>query len=143
MSAVTVLAHRVRYHEVDQQGVMFNARYFEIADVAQIEYFRVLGWDLGQLNRSGFDPAVVHVNANFSAPARFDELLDITIECLEVGSSSFTLDYSISRGGTNVANFTIVHVNVDTRSGKAVNIPDEIATALRSRIESSAERNKS
>jgi acyl-CoA thioester hydrolase len=140
MTAITVLTHRVRYHEVDLQGVLFNARFLEIADVAQLEFFRMLGWDLAQLNKSGFDPVVVNVQANFTAPARFDEQLDIAVACTSVGNSSVTLDYIIMRGKSILANISIVHVNVDFGSGKSVPIPDEIAASLRSQITESTER---
>jgi acyl-CoA thioester hydrolase len=143
MSAVTVLTHRVRYHEVDQQGVMFNARFLEVADVAQIEYFRVLGWDLGQLNALGFDPAVVHVEADFRSPARYDDFLDISVACLRVGTSSLTLNYTISRGATTIATLTIIHVNVDSRSSRSVPLPEELASALQSRISDTAGRENS
>ncbi len=39
-----VLRHRVRYHEADAQGSLFNSRYLELADDATTEFFRVLGW---------------------------------------------------------------------------------------------------
>lgn len=42
-----VLHHRVRYHETDAQGFLFNSRFLEIADVALTEFMR----SIDQLDR--------------------------------------------------------------------------------------------
>ena len=34
---------RVRWSEGDPQGIVYNARYFDYIEVAQVEYFRNLG----------------------------------------------------------------------------------------------------
>ncbi|HSC71381.1 MAG TPA: acyl-CoA thioesterase, partial [Candidatus Methylomirabilis sp.] len=34
---------RVRYSEIDVQGIVYNSRYLEYVDVALTEYFRAMG----------------------------------------------------------------------------------------------------
>jgi acyl-CoA thioester hydrolase len=74
---MTVYRHRVRYHETDAQGFLFNARYLELADVAMTEFFRELGWPYPELVAAGADPSVVSATLTFRKPARFDDLLDV------------------------------------------------------------------
>ena len=37
-------SHRVRYAEVDPQGIVFNSRYLEYCDAAVTEYLRAVGF---------------------------------------------------------------------------------------------------
>ena len=122
--------HRVRYHEVDQQGILFNARYFEIADVGHTEFIRDLGWTYPELNSLGADPSVVHIDADFVKAAKFDDVLDVEVECLKVGRSSFVLRTVLHRSGELLAVVTATHVNVDAEAGSSLPLPTPFATAL-------------
>jgi len=138
----THLQHRVRYHEVDQQGFLFNGRYLEITDVAMTEFFRDLGWTYRELNDIGVDPSVVHLEADFVSPARFDDVLDIVAECTRMGSSSFTLHTLFENESVRVAEFSITYVNVDATLGKSSPLPAQVLDTLRRTISSEAARSE-
>jgi acyl-CoA thioester hydrolase len=125
------LRHRVRYHEADAQGFMFNSRFLELADVAMTEFFRSAGWPYDQLVKAGADPSVVSAQLTFSAPARFDDWLDLEVQCTRVGTSSFQLRTRVTRGGTLIADLDLVYVNVDTSVQESRALPGAIALALR------------
>jgi acyl-CoA thioester hydrolase len=125
-----IYRHRVRYHEVDLQGFLFNSRYLEIADVAMAEFFRQLGWAYGSLNSAGMDPSVVTATLRFTRPAYLDDVLDVAVECSRVGTSSFDLDMTICRDGLEIATVQIVYVNVDAALSSSCPIPTTIASAL-------------
>ncbi|MEU0190951.1 thioesterase family protein [Streptomyces afghaniensis] len=131
---MTAYQHRVRYHEADAQGFLFNARYLELADVAMTEFFRVLGWPYADLVAGGADPSVVSATLTFTKPARFDDLLDITARCTRVGRSSFGLDVDVARGADTVAAIQLVYVNVDAATATSRPLPDDLANALRSAV---------
>ena len=124
--------HRVRYHEADAQGYLFNSRYLEIADVAMTEFFRRLGWDYPDLVAGGTDPSVVSASLRFVTPARFDETLGIDVHCAHVGRSSFALAMRFTREVTLVAEVELAYVNVDAAAAQSRPLPDDVATALRS-----------
>ena len=44
-TAPQIINIRVRYSEIDGQGVVFNAHYLTYFDTAITEYFRALGYD--------------------------------------------------------------------------------------------------
>ena len=123
--------HRVRNHEVDSQGFLFNSRYLEIADVAMTEYFRSIGWPYPKLVAEGTDPSVVNAVVAFKAPAYFDDTLDVDVECRKVGNSSFTLDVRISRDHAALADIELVYVNVDPSKARSRPLPEAVALALR------------
>ncbi len=127
---MTQFRHRVRYHEVDKQGYLFNGRYFEIADVGMTEFFRDLGWRYDDLNVLGVDPSVVHVDGDFASPARFDDELDVTVSCGRVGTSSFQLLTRIELDGALIAAVDIVYVNVNADLARSLPLPEPVNAAL-------------
>lgn len=123
--------HRVRYHEVDPQGFLFNSRFLEIADVAMAEFFRQLGWNYAELNAAGADPSVVNATITFFTPARFDDELAIDVRCSRVGTSSFTLEVEYLRAGKPCAHAAMTYVNIAADAAISVPLPPQIAAALR------------
>ncbi|KRC53645.1 thioesterase [Nocardioides sp. Root79] len=129
-----MLRHRVRYHEADAQGFLFNGRYLEIADVAMTEFFRYLGFDYSDMVARGMDPSVVQVNMTLEKPAHFDDLLDVDVVCARVGRTSFTLDTIVSRDGVRLARLTLIYVNVEATTETARALPTDIDEALRAAV---------
>lgn len=123
--------HRVRYHEADAQGYLFNGRYLEIADVGMVEFFRSLGLSYGELVAGGTDPSVVHASIEFLKPVRFDDELEIWANCVRVGRSSFDIGTVMKRDGQEVSRIHIVYVNVDPGQDRSRELPGEVARALR------------
>lgn len=130
-AAGPVLQHRVRFHEADAQGFMFNSRYLELADVAMTEFFRSLGFPYRELVSAGADPSVVEARVRFTTPARFEDLLDVDVACTRVGTSSFELETVISSEGRLVARTSLAYVNVDAELARPRPLPDVVAEALR------------
>lgn len=132
----TVLQHRVRYHEADAQGFMFNSRFLELADVAMTEYFRSIGWPYLDLLAAGVDPSVVSASLQFARPARFEDVLELRAGCIRVGTSSFTLSTTVWRAdaatdSVEIAAMELVYVNVDTTTSRSRPLPPTVADRLR------------
>ncbi|WP_205862462.1 YbgC/FadM family acyl-CoA thioesterase [Planosporangium thailandense] len=122
--------HRVRYHETDAQGFLFNSRYLELADVAMTEFFRDLGWTYPQLNEIGVDPSVVAAQLTFQRPIRFDQVVQVHVQCTRVGRSSFTLETTYSTDEHVAARAEITYVNVTAASARSRPLPEAIAHLL-------------
>ena len=82
---------RVRYGECDAQGVVFDARYADYADIAATEYIRALIGNYQTLIDAGFDNQVVNLTIDWFASARFDDVLELGVAVEHVGNSSFRL----------------------------------------------------
>lgn len=71
---------RVRYSEVDSQGIVFNANYLNYLDVAITEYFRAMGISYSEfINRYKLDFHVVQSLIDYRNGAKFDDKLDVFI----------------------------------------------------------------
>ena len=121
---------RVRFHECDPQGVVFNAHYFAYFDVALTEMWREAFGSYGEVVDSGTDVVVVEASATFRAPARFDDELDVGLGIDRLGTTSMTMGASIRRDGELLVEGRMVHVFVDTEKHAKTPIPDRLRAAL-------------
>ena len=94
---------RVRYSEIDGQGVVFNAHYLTYFDTTITEYFRALGYDqYADAKQTGEDYHVVKSLIEYKAPVRFDQELDVGARVARIGNSSLTFELAIFlKGGTD------------------------------------------
>jgi YbgC/YbaW family acyl-CoA thioester hydrolase len=123
---------RVRYQDVDAQGIVYHSRYIEYLDVAFTEYVRSTSSSYASMVDAGFDPSLVQIHVDYHSPAKFDELLHIHVRPAAVGRSSLTVDYAITRDATASPLLTArtIYVNYDTHAHTARLIPDSIKDQL-------------
>src|SRR3954462_5826431 len=91
---------RVRYSEIDGQGVVFNAHYLTWFDTTITEYFRALGYDqYADARKTGIDFHTVKSVVEYKAPILFDQELDVCARVARIGNSSLVLEFAIFRKG--------------------------------------------
>jgi len=120
---------RVRYNECDAQGIVFNARWADYVDIAVGEYTRVLFGGIDPAE-TGLDWRLVKQTLEWRAPARFDEVLDIRVRTLRIGTTSFALATEFRRGATHLAAAETIYVVVDNAANAKRRIPDPARAAL-------------
>ncbi|MDD9892557.1 MAG: thioesterase family protein [Gammaproteobacteria bacterium] len=123
---------RVRYAECDYQGVVFNSRYVDMADVAATEFFRVLFGDYQNILDQGLDSQVVKLSTEWQASAKFDDVLALEVNTARVGNSSYQLDvdYINHQSGQVIARTEITYVMVDSKDYRPTAVPDAIRESL-------------
>jgi acyl-CoA thioester hydrolase len=122
---------RVRYHECDQQGHVFNAHYLAFFDMAITELFRdAIGGYMEMVER-GVDIVVAEAHVRYLGAARFDDVLDIEVEVAELGTTSMRSAYTVRREERVVTTGWARHVFVDTPAMTKRPIPEDIRAALR------------
>ena len=118
---------RTRYGETDQMGVIYYGIYPQYLEVARVEWLRSLGISYKELEALGVMLPVVSLQINYKRPARYDELLSITLTLRERPTSKITFDYQIFNEEKQLlaeANTTLVFVNKETF--KPITCPDFI-----------------
>lgn len=122
---------RVRYSECDAQGIVFNARWAEYVDIATAELTRVLfgSVDPAQTNA---DWKTVKQTLEWKAPGRYDDVLDIRVRTVRVGTTSFTIASEFRRYPYDAVIVTAetVYVMIDPAHGGKRPIPDVQRVAL-------------
>jgi acyl-CoA thioester hydrolase len=121
---------RVRYHECDAQGIVFNAHHFAYFDVTLTELWRELFGSYDALVQAGSDVVVVDAQASFHASPQFDDLLDVEMTIAALGNSSMTSSFEEKRDGELLVTGRMVHVFVDPRTMQKQAIPGNVRERL-------------
>lgn len=127
---------RIRYSEIDGQGVVFNAHYLTFFDTAITEYFRQLPFDYqAQVEKTGNDFHTVRTVVDYKAPVLFDEDIEVFVRAARIGRSSLSLALEIyGKDSDQLRNSgEVVWVNTDQGTGKSVPLPAELIDLLRTK----------
>jgi acyl-CoA thioester hydrolase len=125
---------RVRWAEVDKQGVVFNAHYLLYCDVCVTEYWRAAGVRYpDDFAAHGSDLFVRKSTVEYFSAAYYDDELEICGRIARLGSSSIRFVVEIYRRRQYEAVLVtaeLIYVHADPVSRTALTIPD----AMRARI---------
>ncbi len=123
---------RVRWSEVDPQGIVFNARYLDYADIAVTEYWRAIRasglWTEGVL-----ECHVAKAEVLFRKPIRADEELDLMARIAHIGTTSMTTLVEIHGAGDDDdlrAAIELIAVHIDLSDHRPRPIPGAARAAL-------------
>lgn len=117
---------RVRWAELDKQGIVFNANYFLYFDVAIAEYWRTIGFNYpdGIVKIFGTDLYAVKATAEYHSSAEYDDILDIHGRTARLGRSSMQFLLEIWRGKEHIVNGELIYVNADPTTKKSAPLPE-------------------
>jgi acyl-CoA thioester hydrolase len=90
---------RVYYEDTDLAGIVYYANYLKFIERGRSEWVRSLGLDQLALKEAGQGVfAVRRVHADYLAPARMDDLLDVTTTYVSHSGARLVLDQAVMRG---------------------------------------------
>jgi len=130
MPAPFVCALRVRYHECDAQGIVFNANWFTYFDVTLTEWFREVFGSYGALAEAGSDVVLAETTGRFRGSARFDDELAISVSIERLGTTSMVAVFAARRGEETLVEGRTVYVFVDPATMAKQAIPDWVRERL-------------
>jgi acyl-CoA thioester hydrolase len=122
---------RVRWAEVDRQGVVFNGNYLHYFDVGVTEYWRAIGYPYpDELVKHGTDLYVVKASVEYHASALYDDMLDIGMRVARIGRSSVHFRPEIYRSEELIASGELIYVNTDPVAKKSAPVPQFLREAI-------------
>ena len=107
---------RVRYAEVDAQGIVFNSHYLTYFDCAITEYYRKIKYNyISEVKKSKKDFHVIKTTIEYKKPISFDQVIDLGVKISKIGNTSLTFDISIYSNRKNIllAEGNIIQVYTD------------------------------
>ena len=123
---------RVRWAEVDRQGIVFNGHYLAYFDVGVTEYYRALGYPYPDgLIAHGTDLYVKKAELEYHVSAVYDDELDVCLRVGRIGRSSFDFLVEVHRASTLLVSGKLVYVNADPATRKSAPVPDFLRAAIR------------
>jgi len=118
---------RVRWAEIDAQGIVFNGHYLTYLDTAISGYWRALALPYADtMKQLGGDLFVRRATLDYLGSARYDDRLDIGIRCREFGNSSMKVDGAVFRGDQLLVQSDMVYVFADAIAQTPQRLPDAL-----------------
>src|SRR5688572_9135079 len=121
---------RVEFGDTDMVGIVHFSNFFRYMEAAETDFLRSLGltvaWQEGG-QRYGFPR--VSAACDFTAPARFGDVLSITVSVEKVGKKSVSYRYDFTRGEVAIATGRITAVCCRKRDDggiESLEIPPEV-----------------
>lgn len=127
------VSDRVRWSEVDGAGIIYFGAYVRFIELAEMELMRAVGLPYSDVfERFDIWLPRVHLEFDFFAPARLDELLEVRTRIARIGNSSITfrLEMWNQTAAKYCAQATMVVACVNRRTLASRPLPDDIVAAL-------------
>lgn len=122
---------RVYWEDTDAGGVVYYANYLKFLERARSEWLRAQGFEQDALrDEAGVVFVVRRVEVDYLSPARFNDQIDVSVELLELGRASLSVEQALSRGPTRLVAARVTLACVDAVRFKPVKIPSPIIQAL-------------
>ena len=125
------LPTRVYWEDTDAGGVVYHARYVGFMERARTEWMRALGYGQESL-RTAHDLvfAVRAMQMDFRAPARLDDVLEVTVALRECRRASFVVDQAIECGGRRLLDAQVRLAALDAAGFRPRGIPEALHAEL-------------
>jgi len=125
---------RVYYEDTDLGGVVYYANYLRFLERARTEWLRALGFEQTGLAAVHDVVFVVRsISLDYLRPARFNDLLDITVGLEKVGASLIALDQRVRRGPEDLVSARVEIACVNTGTFRPVRIPGPLIAKIGNR----------
>ncbi|CAD0184846.1 Acyl-CoA thioester hydrolase YbgC [Ruegeria sp. THAF57] len=120
---------QVFYEDTDMGGVVYHANYLKFIERARSDYVRKLGNDQNAMRDAGIVWVVRRIEADYLAPAKFEDDLIVETTVASVSGVRLTMDQVVKRDETEVFRATVTAVCMNAQ-GKPVRLPAEIRALL-------------
>ncbi|MGH1576424.1 tol-pal system-associated acyl-CoA thioesterase [Planktotalea sp.] len=119
-------ALRVYYEDTDLAGIVYYANYLRFIERARTEWVRDQGVDQTRLKEDeGLVFAVRRVEADYIAPARFDDELIVRTKVEQMTGARIVLSQDVKRGADLLFSAQVTLVAL-TRDGQPTRLPANI-----------------
>lgn len=132
------IAHnKVRMHDTDMAGILYFARQFRFAHDALEDFVESEGLSFDQVfHKEEYVFVIVHVEADYLAPLKVGEKLEVHLYIENIGTSSFTVCYNIYKPHRVLAGRAkTVHVTLDAKKRTKIPIPTELKEKLAKHVQ--------
>ena len=142
MTHTFTTTRRVEFSETDMAGIVHFSNFFRFMEATEHAFFRSLGIKLHEDRAEGMRGwARVNATCDYHRPARYEDLLEITLRVVEKNAKSlrytFTFALAAESGGAEgppIAEgaLTVVHVAKDPTAARmrAADMPAEVAEKI-------------
>ncbi|MGL5286129.1 MAG: tol-pal system-associated acyl-CoA thioesterase [Aeromonas sp.] len=122
---------RVYYEDTDAGGIVYNANYLKFMERARTEFLRDRGIEQDGLLADGIAFVVTRTEIDFRSAARFNELLTVTTQVVELKRASMRFEQRIfAQDGRLITDAQVQIACVTVPQMKPVAIPAQVKGVL-------------
>jgi acyl-CoA thioester hydrolase len=131
MSSWAVTYHRrIRYSDIDSQGIVFNGNYLSYYDDTITDLFLAAGLKAADMHAVGYDVLTVHAAVDFTATAELFEDLEVGVRIAKFGNTSVTFELESTVGDRVTTRATVIYVIVDAETFEPIKVPQSLVDAM-------------
>jgi YbgC/YbaW family acyl-CoA thioester hydrolase len=135
MASFYQATRRVEFCETDMAGIVHFSNFYKWMEQAEHDFFRTLGLSIVRHLPDGSTIGWPRVSAQcrFDSPARYEDLLIVTLTVQRIGVKSLTYDVTFQNGDRSVGRGTMKTVCCIVRPGQALEsleIPEEYRSKI-------------
>ncbi len=119
----------VYYEDTDMGGIVYHANYLKFIERARSDMVRRLGIDQNAMRAAGGVFVVRRIDAEFVAPARLDDVLEVRTEIAAATGARLSLAQSVHLGATELFRARVEIVAADPVRGRPRRLPPELRGA--------------
>jgi 4-hydroxybenzoyl-CoA thioesterase len=122
----------VRFSHTDPSATVYFPRFFEFVQAAAEDWFTIgLGIPFaGMIRERGMGQPTAHLECDFAAPSFLGDVLEISVYLVNIGRTSFELNFVGEAGGEPRFTARSVQVMVSLKDGRPIPLPDDIRAAM-------------
>ena len=113
---------RVYYEDTDLAGIVYYANYLKFIERARSEWVRELGIDQVQMKAEGIVFAVRRVEADYLAPAKYDDELVVETTMAQGSGVRLVVKQDVKRGADLLFSATVTIICMN-EAGTVVRLP--------------------
>lgn len=106
---MTNYKHTVQYYETDKMGITHHSNYIRFMEEARIHFLKESGWPYDKLEEEGVISPVVSVSCDYKKTTTFPDVLEISVNVLELSPVKFKLGYTMTVDTKTVCTATSTH----------------------------------
>ena len=123
--------YRVPYADTDQMGVVYYANFLVFFERARNEFFREIEYPYSKLEEEGFMLPVVEAHVDYKNPAKYDDLLSITVNSTNIKGCRVRVENEIlNESGDLICKGYTIHCFICSDSRKPVRVPESLLKQL-------------
>lgn len=120
---------RVYYEDTDMAGIVYYANYLKYIERARSDWVRGLGIDQNAMRDGGVVFVVRRVEADYIAPARFDDALEVRTWVTALTPARLVMAQEVMRGDKVLFRASVTAVCMSS-SGVPVRLPPQVRALI-------------
>lgn len=121
-----IFSLKVYYEDTDMGGIVYHANYLKFIERARSDWVRRRGIDQNRLRAEGVVFAVRRIEAEFLAPARLDDALEVRTTVEAVRGTRLILLQEVALGTRPLFSARVQLAAIDMASGAPRRLPAEL-----------------